>query len=188
MGECAYFLKAEFPSDTIAENKKSVLDNFFSQMQDAYDFYQSNRGGDAGSFWKDFSTLFPVVWRYVLSFEPQALTCPITCLYGKLDVGDSKDLKFQVWGSVVSWEASYVWHFADWTYLTKFIEKEFGAIKSVASSEEVGCGSIDGLNLYEWEDIVRNILKNTAVLPLLINTHPDLDILIETQLKKDREG
>jgi hypothetical protein len=52
----------------------------------------------------------------------------------------------------------------------------------VWGSEEYGGGSLDALNLYEWEAIVKNILKCEKTLPILLDIHPDLNALIAIQL------
>jgi hypothetical protein len=61
---------------------------------------------------------------------------------------------------------------------------ELGAIKVVWNTEENGCGGIDSLNLYEWEEIVKDILKKKQILPLLMGINKELDELISGILKK----
>ena len=71
-----------------------------------------------------------------------------------------------------------VWHFTDWSHWSTFIKNKLNALKVVCCNEEQGVGSLDGLTLYEWEDIVKDILNHPGVLPTLLGINEELDDLI----------
>ena len=48
MGECAYYLKAEFQSKARAEEVSKELNQFFLEAKYAYDFWQKGREGTTG--------------------------------------------------------------------------------------------------------------------------------------------
>jgi hypothetical protein len=100
--------------------------------------------------------------------------------FGETDFGNSPVYQS---GSELAWDA-VVWHMSDWGPLCDFIQKKFGATKVVWDTEEGGCGSLENLNLYDWEDIVRTILKKKKILPLLLHVHNDLDIFIEREMRR----
>ncbi len=51
-----------------------------------------------------------------------------------------------------------------------------------ATEESDSIGSLEKLDLYPWEEIVSQILKQKQILPTMIGLHKDLDELIETEL------
>jgi hypothetical protein len=178
MGECAYFLKAAFPSEAIARKMEKKLEAFFKEASEAYNAWQEqdNREGTE-PFWTDFAIKFPTVWEYIQS---QNLSKDLS---GKLDFGqDSANIIRD--GNVLCRLADSVWHFANWNPLAAFIKQKFGAVKVVWDKDENGCGSLGSLNLYEWEDIVKDILNHKELHPLLIKINPELDTLLEIAIKK----
>lgn len=183
MGECAYFLKAEFISAAAAKKAQSGIKQFIKEANEAYNYWQDNRGPeDSKVFWKEFKRKFPLVTEYTLAaglFGGNDLND----LSGNLDFGQ-EDNQVQRNGNIISYTASTVWHFADWSHFADFIKSKYGARKVVWSSEENDCGGIDSLNLYEWEEIVRIILNQKKILPVLLGLHDDLDALIEPLLKR----
>jgi hypothetical protein len=85
-------------------------------------------------------------------------------------------------GKVLHYKA-YVSHMTSWGPLRTYLEKKFNAIKIVYATEKECC-NMDSLSLYEWEEIVKAILKKKDILPLLLNVHNDLDALISLTLKE----
>ena len=59
MGECAYYLKAEFKDKKTATDVSIKLNAFFSEASKAYDFYQEAREGDPKEFWQKFESQYP---------------------------------------------------------------------------------------------------------------------------------
>lgn len=192
MGECAYYLKAAFKTPAEARRAASKLDAFFGEIKDAQDFYQE---GDvegratspaqfAKNFWKEFRKRFPAVMEYVESLDDYKPGCDTDVLSGNLEIGADENNEFLVNGNVVAWGDACVWHMASWTPLAAFIKTKFGATRVVWDNEENGCGSLDSLQLYDYSGILEDILKNKALLPLLIGVNPSLTELVEARLKK----
>jgi hypothetical protein len=84
--------------------------------------------------------------------------------------------------NIITWYAE-VGHMSEWTPLAEFIKKKYGASRVVYDTEENGIGSLESLQLYEYEDIVTDILKHKELYPLLIGINKELDLLIEPLLK-----
>jgi hypothetical protein len=185
MGECAYYLKAEFKSNEAAKIAASKLDDFFVQARNAYEFFQ-NYEVSLKTFWKRFEAGFPMVFDYVKTLpkfksnQPPILNQSV--LSGYLDFGQDENNETLVHGTTVGWGDTSVWHMTDWTPLCKYIVKKFGAIKAVWGSENE-CASLDSLQLYAYEEIIKNILKRDDLLPLLIGIHPDLDLMLDINAK-----
>lgn len=182
MAECAYFLKAEFQTEAIAHAMAKKMDEFFLESMKAYSFYQKEREGDRDAFRKGLEQKFPLVTEYIKK-SGLWLKLNLSC---ELDFGQDENNETIVQGTTVSWCDGEIWHMADWTNVCVFIKKKFGAIKVVWGNEENGCGSLDSLNLYDWEQIVRDILKNKELHPLLIHTNSELDELLDRTLKQDK--
>jgi len=188
MGECAYYMKAAFKSPAEAKRAATKLDNFFGEMKDAQDFYQE---GDVEgkkslfrkNFWKEFRKRFPAVMEYVETLYDYKPGCNTDVLCGNLDIGTDENNECLVDGNVVAWGDACVWHMANWAPLAAFIKSKFGATRVVWDHEENGCGSLDSLQLYDYQGIVEDILKNEALLPLLIGVHPDLTELVEQSIR-----
>jgi hypothetical protein len=169
------------------------LDEFFAEARNAYEFWQSNRAFNAyeergrgigekmieKKFWEEYAEKFPTMMEYAKSIGAKSRED----LSGKADFGQD-DNKVLRQGNVLCWGDSSVWHFADWSPLTAFLQKKFGARKVVWNTEENGCGSLESLQLYEWEQIVTDILKHKELHPLLIGVNPELDTLLETAMTR----
>lgn len=164
MGEAVYSLKAQFKS----KKEAKVACKDFNKFLDENDTVQDNTAtgpSDLKNFprIKEYLQIIKGDWDDVQAFrydEEQAY-CEGDVLIFCANVG----------------------HLGDWGNLQTFIEKKYKAIKVVWGSEEYG-GSLDALNLYEWEAIVKNILKCEKTLPILLDIHPDLNALIAIQLGK----
>jgi len=181
--ECAYYLKAAFRSPAEAQKAAVKLDAFFNDVKEANEFYQEERV-DQKEFWVEFEKKFPSVMEYVKTlpdYKPEATS---NILADYLDVGSDENNETLVNGNVVAWGDGCVWHMASWAPLCEFIKNKFGATRVVWDMEENGCGSLDSLMLYDYEGIVNEILKNKALLPLLIGVHKDLDELVEQKLSQ----
>lgn len=191
MGECAYYLKAAFRSPAEAQKAAVKIDAFFNDVKEAHEFWQEDRGQERKypypeSFWVEFKKKFPSVMEYVKTlpdYEPGATS---NILAGNLDVGSDENNETLVNGNVVAWGDGCVWHMASWAPLCEFIKNKFGATRVVWDMEENGCGSLDSLLLYDYEGIVNEILKNKALLPLLIGVNEDLDELVEQKLSQKK--
>jgi hypothetical protein len=187
MGECAYYFKAQFKDDKTAKLTKPLMQQFLLEAQKAYSFWQGHRGDtDAKKFWREFSKDFPMTTAYAK--EAKLYGKPQEKLSGHLDFGqDENDVQYlNLSGSELGYCATNVWHFADWSDLANFIKTYFKAIKVVVASEEDGCGSLESLNLYEYEEIVKalvkhvNSLRDGGMLAARIKKiHPDLKALLE---------
>ena len=185
MGECAYFLKAEFQSEARAEEVSKELNKFFAEAKDAYNFWQKGRDGDQKTFCKIFEKRYPLTTEYLKDADLWG-NKNINALSGKMDLGQEGD-ETLVQGTTVGYGSDDVWHFSNWTPVCNFIKKKYGAIKVIWSTEENGCSGLDALNLYDWEQIVRDILKNKELHPLLLRTNDELDELLDYTVKQSNE-
>ena len=162
MGEAVYSLKAQFSSKKEAKAACKDLNLFFKE----------NEAVQRMSAGADHLDTYPMVKEYLQIIK-----------------GDWKDLQDYGWedevahaqGDVLIYSAN-VGHLGSWDNLQTFIEQKYKPLKMVWGSEEYG-GSLEALNLYEWEAIVKGILKHKKTLPLLLNIHDDLDALISIALR-----
>lgn len=185
MGECTYYLKAQFKNKTATTKALPKIKKFLKEAIKAYDYWQSHRGGDTSNttFWRAFKTKFPIIYEYLKS-AALANGGKGNELSGTLDFGQSEeDIDNICLGSTtIGYAATNVWHFSDWSNLAAFITSEFGAVKTVWASEEDGCGSLKGLQLYDYEGIVKSLVDNSRLDEVLLlglrGVHPDLDSLL----------
>jgi hypothetical protein len=184
MGECAYFLKADFHTEARAEEVSKELNKFFLEAKNAYNFWQKGRNGNRETFYKTLEKKYPLITEYLKSTE--LWDGDMHTLSGNMDFGQEGN-ETLVQGTTVGWGSDGVWHMSNWTPVCNFIKKKFGAIKIVWSTEENGCSSLDSLQLYDWEQIVRDILDNKELHPLLIRTNDELDELLDYTIKQNSE-
>jgi hypothetical protein len=185
MGECAYYLKAEFPTETIAKAMAKKMNKFFMESIGAYSFWQKDRDSNQDTFWKDFEKKFPLMSEYVKDAglwgkDPNDLS-------GNIDFGQDEHNENLVRGTTVGWGGADVWHLSDWSPVCDFIKKKYGAVKVVWDTEENGCGSLDALQLYDWEKIVRDILEHKELHPLLIRINNDFDELLDRTIRQSND-
>lgn len=127
MGEATYYCKIHFK--TVEEAKKSFfpIKDFFEEGYNAYEYWQDNRGVEEIKFWKEFKDQFTVVTEYLKYINCYGVGKDHdNGLAGKLDfMGDKEDIdNFELNDKVISY-FSTVWHFADWDYLSNFIEDKW---------------------------------------------------------------
>jgi len=180
MGECNYFFKAQFANNKEALKAHKSLVAFLKQAVKANEFYSPKQqdNGTTG-FWAKFEQKFPLIAEYVKFIghwggEAHNLS-------GLLDLGDPNET--WVVEDVLCHIGVDVWHFADWVPFRKYFVEKFKPIKAVEGNEENGCANIVSLHLYEWEEIVKEILKQKSVLPMLMGIHPQLDELLAFKMK-----
>jgi hypothetical protein len=192
MGECTYYLKAQFKTPAEAKKVLPKIQEFLREAQKAYDFWQKNRGeesvfADNAGFWTTMQEGFPTVYKYLEELGKTGKGRSNE-LSGIMDFGQHmEDIEGILQsGNEICYSACDVWHFSDWSYLAAFIKTHFKAVKVVIASEEDGCGSLDSLNLYEYEEIVTalvkhvNSLRDGGMLAARIKKiHPDLKALLE---------
>jgi hypothetical protein len=192
MGECAYYLKAQFLTAKDAKKAGEELDAFFSEAREAYDFYQGvNSGLETGSpenFWITFESKFPIVTDYAKTLPGYGKDKSHTVLSGLLDFGQDENNETRVDGDTIGWGDAAVWHMADWSALATYIQTHFGAVKCVWDTEENGCGSLNSLMLYDYEEIINSLLKHTELFPLLLRVHDDLDKLLDMKIRTSTKG
>jgi hypothetical protein len=156
MGECAYYLKAEFINKAAAEKAAKKMDRFFSKAIIAYEFYQGHREESTKLFWEAFEKSHPLISEYIkdAGFWDKS----VEDLSGKLDFGQ-EDVTCIVQGTTVGYGSTNVWHFSDWSYLCAFIKKKYGAIKVVCDTEENGCGSLDSCTYITGKKLFETYLR-----------------------------
>jgi hypothetical protein len=191
MNECTYYFKAEFLSEKEAQSAQKKITKFLAESRKAYEFYQKARAiflrYRLDGFWQKFKSQYPLVFNYVQTL-PEYIKDPESAdLSGLLDFGqDSNDVYIK--GAMVSYEDGMVWHFTDWGPLCNYIQKHFGAIKAVWDTEENGIGSLDSLQLYDYKEIVTNLLKHEELFPLLVGVHDELDAMLDIRMKHSKKG
>ena len=151
------------------------FNKFFQEAAEAYDFYQLSDKSWVTTK-KEYAKKFPLMTEYLKDSDQwQGLHL------ANMDFGQ-QDNEIIVMGNVVGWMDPDVNHMNSWGPLCLFLKKKYNAVKVVWSYEEDGCYSLEQLDVYEWEEIVKAILKRKEALPLLLNAHEDLDILITQTL------
>ena len=184
MGECAYYFKAQFPTPKAAKAARPKALKLLHQMADAYNYYQGVNSDNKLGNVEEFKEKFPLVWEYLTIGFPDETFEKVSHFSGKLDFGQSKeDIQLEDYDGVLCYSQNDIWHFATWVGLVVYFEEKLGAIKAVWDNEEGGVGSLDLLQLYNWEEIVSDILKK-ADLHTLLGVNNDLDSMITERIKK----
>lgn len=161
MGSCAYFIKADYPTISDAQKALPQIRAFIKWMRKAH---------------KDPRT--------TLKLEKEDMTQLQQFQTETFDVGDGeygKDSKvenLQRNGNVISYYDNDVGHMTSWGPFAKYL-KDHGACRAVWNNEENSVFSLDNLQLYDWEGIVQDLLKQKKILPTLLGINEDLDTLIE---------
>jgi hypothetical protein len=107
----------------------------------------------------------PTVAKYLMSIPSSRLIWggdKSNSLAGLLDLGQN-DTYLNQEGPVIEYAAQDVWHFSDWSYLAAFIKEHFQAVRVVTASEEEGCGSLEMLQLYDWEGLLRSLVDSARL-------------------------
>lgn len=180
MGSCAYFLKAAFKDEKEAREMSVKLNEFFTEATEAYEFYAAG-SGKWSAMRKEYAKRFPLMTEYLKDAGEWE---DIHGYLSNIDFGQTENNEVEVFGNVLGWQDYEVGHMVSWGPLCSFLKKKYNAIKVVCDTEENGCASLDSLNVYEWEEIVEAVLKCKTALPLLMNLHEDLDILISNILQR----
>jgi hypothetical protein len=183
MGECAYYLKAEFTTEHQAKKMLPRVQAFLIEASESYKALnyataQIDRKSPSGQ--KKYREIYPTMSEYV-NFIGGFKNLDHNQDFGQ-DTDEINSIDQE--GNILSYQAGSVGHMTSWTSLCEFIKEKFGATRVVYGNEEGGCGSLDSLKLYEWEDIVKDILKQKEMLPNLLGINDELDILIEQKLKR----
>jgi hypothetical protein len=175
MGECAYSLKAMFKNVAAAEAACEPLDNFFKEIMEA------SQDTDFRPRLKACAKKYPLAVEYIKTLDAWAdKTDPHPeSLY--FDVGSDTDNSVEGYENVLCWSDACVGHMTSWTPLAKFIKTKFNAVRVVWCSEENANVSLE---LYDWEKIVTDLLKQKALLPLMLRVNDELDELISLKLEE----
>jgi hypothetical protein len=181
MGSCAYFLKAVFKDEKEAREVAVKLNEFFTEAAAAYEFYHNPAiyPRKWPAMRKEYAKKFPLMIEYLKDageWKNEYLS--------NIDFGQQNDNEVIVNGPEVWWQDYEVGHLTSWGPLCSFLKKKYNAVKVVCDTEEDGCAGLDSLDAYEWEEIVQAILKHKEALPLLMNLHEDLDLLISNTLQR----
>jgi hypothetical protein len=175
MSECYYFLKAQFLNQKTAKTVEKQLNAFFWEAQKAYWFWQDSPLEEQ-NFWKEYAKQFPRMMEYAQIIGAKNRSD----LSRKCDFGSEEEL---IRENNIIGRSAEIGGMSDWSPLANFIKKKYGAVRVVWSNEENGIGSLDSLKLYDYEEIVSDILKHKELLPLLIGINEELTILLEPLLK-----
>jgi hypothetical protein len=178
MSECFYFLKAEFPNKEKATKAREELNKFFAQAREAYYFWQDYTGKN---FMKDLKEKYPLVAEYG---EINGFKCHDD-FSRNLNLCNDEDNEVRQMDNILGWSEE-VSHMASWRLLCSFIQKKYGAVRTVWESEDEGCGSLDSLQLYNYEGIVTELMKHEELFPLIIGIHEELNAMIDIKIKERR--
>lgn len=111
MGECAYRIKAKWPSPVPEETLK-LIQKLFDENQEAYEYWQEHRDLSGEEFWLGFGKNFPVTAQYakfMYGKDPEELS-------GKLDFGGEKhNFYYDSDDFEIFYEAEKVWHYSNWS-------------------------------------------------------------------------
>lgn len=139
MGECLYLLKAKFATHGKAQIAAKKLVKTLSELDEAYSFWQKNRGKTPAEFWSEFEAKFPLALE-ILKVTP-GMEIGGDCnngLAGKLSYCGN-DRQVEVLGNEIKYSEE-VWHFASWTGLEIWIKKVLKAKAVVWASESNAAG------------------------------------------------
>lgn len=185
MGQCGYSFKIGFVNTTAARKALPKIRAFLKQDIKAYTFWQDERDNSDAAFWSRFELEFPLITEYLKAKYPSDWgSTNGNTLSGKLDFGQEEELYLNQDGSEINYYANDVSHLNDWGPMVDFLKEKYLAVKGVWGSEESGISSPENLNLFDWEGIVRKILKCKPLLPQMMGMHEELDELIQYEIKK----
>jgi len=181
MGECAYFIKAQFKSAPVAYRTLSKVRKFLKEVQKAEDFMYTRYGPGSTNkkaIWKEMKEKFPTAAEYLETTQQDPDDSISRVWIGSLD---EIAQNLQQDGDVISYSA-YIGHFSDWSFLAAFLKNKFEAKRVVYAKEEDGTGSLEDLDLYEYQEIVEHLVQQAKVYhplrDLLKGIHRDLDAMI----------
>ena len=188
MSESAHYLKVLFPSEAAAKKAEPKLDRFFQQSVDAFNFWQKSYYGNplvaaatsSDTFWTRFKRKFPLVWKYVESLnikDPNDLS-------GLFDFGQDENNEVLRQGDTLCWADCNVGSQTTWVHLCEFLVKKYGGIKAVCNDDGTST-SLNDLYLFDYEQIVKDILGHKELYPLLIGINKELDSILDQKGKRN---
>lgn len=133
MGSAYYYMKVKFPSGSAALKAKPKIDKFFTEVSEAYDYWQDNRHGDPKPFWAGMKKKYPQTYDYLSNMGLVGKDIN-NGLAGLLSFGKEAD-KLRVRGDEV-WYMEDTWHFADWGPLRDYLMLRFKASDAKWISDE----------------------------------------------------
>ena len=191
MGECSYFFKMQFKNKREAKKALKPIGDFLRQMREVHDSpslapdsVERLHGERDQAIRRNYEKDFPLVADY--------LEYVGTNMAGgwkgdrtawSVSVGGDGSPLYLTDEDTIGYAGYDTWHLEDWTPLMGYLGYRFGPIRTGYASEENGCAGLDSLNLYDWEGIVRSLLKRKALLPALLRAHKDLDELLSHKMK-----
>lgn len=150
MGEATYYMKIKFKTSRLAIDALPKIREFLHQGAQAHDYWQLNRYKyydknhpkynettvDSNfQFWENLRNKFPIIYEYLS--EMDLSDDYNNALAGLLDFGDEESINRSIFvrKKYVLYSAR-VWHFADWSYIGKYICAHFGALDFKFISDE----------------------------------------------------
>lgn len=176
MGSCAYYLKAMFRTEDEATEIQPRLERLFLQL------IESRKDNSFRPRHKAASENYPLAMEFIKTLPTWKDKTDLRPQTYYVDVGGDETNGVEQYDNVLYWADADVGHMTNWTPLVKFIKSKFNAVRVVWGSEENGVSSMDGLSLYDWEAIVTDLLKQKAMLPLMLGINNELDELISLHL------
>ncbi len=144
MGECNYYLKARFRSETEVRAALPRLALLMMQGEKAYDYWQGSRRTfhiERGTqpptteeFWAGFRKRFPMVYHYLRNLAgcddwSFYLAGNLGCLVNPLEERWREPNASLSWfDDLIMLEINGIWHHTDMRLLKRFIRDDLGAI------------------------------------------------------------
>jgi len=144
MGEAIYYAKWKYTNKMLAKTALTKISSFLQETQEAYDFWQENRGNTPDEFWPKFKNKFPKCYNFLASFHLAGGDCN-NALAGTMSVGhedcyiDELEVRY----------SAEVWHFAEWSPFVQWLAIDTGA-------ESYGYVSDEDANLFDCIEMTGN--------------------------------
>ena len=130
MGMATYYLKARFASPRSAQAALPKLTALIDEGAEAERLWNARPEQPGKPFWSDFKKRYPLVFDF-LGKPTRADSHAVSYA---LNFGDDHPTP-TIEGKFLFFSA-YVWHFADWALLAKFVKAKLGAMGVDWISEE----------------------------------------------------
>jgi hypothetical protein len=131
MAMTTYYLKARFPNAKAARTASREFTALIEESVQAETWWRGDiQRQMKKSFVRDFKQRFPRVFDYLrtVPFDRQSISHAMA-------LGTPDDPPPTIEGKMLFYSA-YVWHFANWSWLAKFVKQKWGALGVDWISEE----------------------------------------------------
>ena len=131
MGMATYYLKARFASSKAAQAALPKLNALINEGIEAESHWNYRPQEMSKPYWSEFRKRFPLVFQYL----GKVVSTDSFAVASALNFGERDNTMPIVEGKLLYFSA-YVWHFADWALLARFLKSKLGALGVDWISEE----------------------------------------------------